>query len=154
MDRKIIIKSLDSVTVHRLKVKNCDMDRFSSKIAMVILLAVFAHLDKNEGKNYFVLFIAASGGVGKNLPIMRELLSNKHGASPLMDQHFYLWGGKRNRSHGENMSQSQTIIEGLGGEVDILRIGREGHGGFNHNLQYQEEALALWNSLCHRKNEK
>ena len=110
--------------------------------------AVFAHLDKNEGNNYFALFIAASGGVGENLPIMRELLSNQHGAGPLLDQHFYLWGGKRDRSHGENIRQSKPIIEGLGGKVDILRIGKEGHGGFNHNLHYQEEAWILWDSLC------
>ncbi|MBW1705070.1 MAG: hypothetical protein JRJ86_07860 [Deltaproteobacteria bacterium] len=109
---------------------------------------VFAHLDKNKGKKYFTLFIATSGGIGRKLPIMRELLSRKHGDKPLTGQHFYLWGGKQDRSHGENMRQSQPIIEGLGGKVDILRIGKEGHGGFNHNRQYQEEAWALWDSLC------
>lgn len=111
--------------------------------------AVFAHLDKNEGEKYFALFIAASGGIGKNLPIMRELLSGRHGAEPLAGQHFYLWGGKRDRAHGEeSMHRSQAIIEQLGGTVDILRIGQEGHGGFNHNRRYQEEAWALWDSLC------
>ena len=114
--------------------------------------AVFAHLDKNGGKNYFALFIAASGGIGKNLPIMRELLSGKYGVKPLTGQHFYLWCGKRDRRHGENeMRQSKTIIEQLGGIVDILQIGREGHGGFNHNRQYQEEVWALWDSLCSEK---
>ncbi|MBW1728448.1 MAG: hypothetical protein JRH13_00010 [Deltaproteobacteria bacterium] len=114
--------------------------------------AVFAHLDKNEGKKYFALFIAASGGIGKNLPIMRELLSGKHGVKPLTGQHFYLWGGKRDPRHGEiEMRQSQTIIEQLGGVVDIFRIGNEGHGGFNHNRRYQEEAWALWDSLCSKK---
>lgn len=115
--------------------------------------AIFAHLDKNEGKSYFNLFIACSGGIGENQPIMRELLSGKYGAKPLSGQHFYLWGGKRDRMHGENeMRHSQKIIEQLGGIVDVLRIGKEGHGGFNHNLQYQEEACLLWNSLCEKKN--
>lgn len=113
--------------------------------------AVFAHLDKNEGENYFRLFIATSGGIGKNLPIMRELFSGKHGSKPLTGQHFYLWGGKKDRSQGENMRNSQPIIEELGGTVDILKIGEEGHGGFNHNLQYQEEAWILWDSLCSDK---
>ena len=114
--------------------------------------AVFAHLDKNEGKKYFALFIAASGGIGENLPIMRELFSGKHGVKPLKDQHFYLWGGKRDLRHGEeSMRRSQAIIEQLGGTVDILRIGSEGHGGFNHNRQYQEEAWRLWDSLCKGK---
>jgi len=31
--------------------------------------------------------------------------------------------------------------------VDILCIGDEGHGGFNHNRRYQNEALVLWFSL-------
>ncbi len=115
--------------------------------------AIFAHLDKNEGKGYFALFIASSGGIGKHQPIMHELLSGKHGAKPLVGQHFYLWGGKRDRMHGENeMRRSKKIIEQLGGIVDILRIGKEGHGGFNHNLQYQEEAWSLWDSLCQEKN--
>jgi len=109
--------------------------------------AVFAHIDKNEGKNYFNLFIATSGGIGENLPIMRELISGTHGYRPLAGQHFYLWGGTRDRSHGENMRQSQPIIEKLGGMADILRIGDEGHGGFNHNRHYQDEAWALWSSL-------
>jgi len=116
--------------------------------------AVFAYLDKNEGKKYFTLFIATSGGIGKNLPIMRELFSGEHSVKPLTGQHFYFWGGKRDRTHGQNMRQSQPIIEGLGGKVDILRIGKEGHGGFNHNLQYQEEAWVLWYSLCSGKKEK
>ena len=114
--------------------------------------AIFAHLDKNEGKNYFALFIASSGGIGERQPIMRELLSERHGAKPLSGQHFYLWGGKRDRRHGENeMRYSKKIIGHLGGIVDILRIGKEGHGGFNHNLHYQEEAWTLWDSLCREK---
>ena len=114
--------------------------------------AIFAHLDKNKGENYFSLFIASSGGIGENQPIMKELLSGKYGVKPLTGQHFYLWGGKRDRMHGENeMKHSKKIIEQLGGIVDILRIGEEGHGGFNHNLQYQEEAWLLWDSLCKDK---
>jgi len=116
--------------------------------------AVFAHLDKNEGEKYFALFIAVSGGIGKDQPIMRELFSGEHGLKPLAGQHFYLWAGKKDRRHGEReMRESKTIIERLGGTVDILRIGEQGHGGFNHNRQYQEEAWALWNSLCSGKRE-
>jgi len=138
--------------IHRISPGECAWLGFSRSSTQC---AVFAHLDKNKGNKYFALFIATSGGIGKNLPIMRELLSGKHGDKPLAGLHFYLWGGKRDRRHGENeMRQSQTIIEQLGGIVDILRIGKEGHGGFNHNLQYQEEAWALWNSLCYGKNEK
>jgi len=91
-----------------------------------------SNLDKNEGKRYFALFIATSGGIGKNLPIMRELLSGEHGIKPLAGQHFYLWCGKRDRRHGEGeMLQSQAIIERLGGVVDILRIVEEGHSKSN-----------------------
>ena len=114
--------------------------------------AIFAHLDKNEGERFFALFIAVSGGIGKNQPIMRELLSGKHGDKPLAGQHFYLWGGALDPRHGENeMRQSQSIIEQLGGTVDILRIGKEGHGGFNHNHEYQDEAWTLWDSLCSKR---
>jgi len=116
--------------------------------------AVFAHLDKNEGQKWFALFIAASGGIGENLPIMRDLASGKFGDKPLRGQHFYLWGGKKDRSQGENMRESKPIIEQLGGSVDILQIGKEGHGGFNHNPQYQEEAWRLWASLCSEKTHK
>ncbi|MCD6384316.1 hypothetical protein J7M23_00920 [Candidatus Sumerlaeota bacterium] len=113
--------------------------------------AVFAHLDKNEGKGYFKLFIASSGGIGNNLSIMRDLLSGKYGNKPIAGQHFYLWAGKRDNNRIEDMQKSKSTIEKLGGIVDIFRIGPEGHGGFNHNLQYQEEACALWFSLCSKK---
>jgi len=116
--------------------------------------AIFAHLDKNEGKKFFVLFIAVSGGIGENQPIMRELLSGKYGTKPLTGQHFYLWAGKRDHRHGENeMRHTRKIIEQLGGIVDILRIGAEGHGGFNHNCQYQDETWELWDYLSSEKEE-
>ena len=49
----------------------------------------------------------------------------------------------------------KKLIEDLGGTVDIFRIGREGHGGFNHNARYQLEAVELWDRLCEaRRNAK
>jgi hypothetical protein len=65
--------------------------------------------------------------------------------------HFYLWAGKRDRSRttvtgsrAEDMKQAKLLIERLGGIVDVLRIGPEGHGGFNHIIKYQREAFDLW----------
>ena len=95
-----------------------------------------------------MLFVAASGGIGRNMPIMQDLFSGRYGPQPLKGEHFYLWGGEKDIQHGESeMRQTKSIIEELGGKVDILRIGEEGHGGFNHNMQYQEEAWSLWDSL-------
>ncbi|MBN2282638.1 MAG: hypothetical protein JXO48_01995 [Deltaproteobacteria bacterium] len=109
--------------------------------------ASFAFHDKESGNNYIRLFIAASGGVSPNLPAVRLLLSGRYGEKPLSGTHFYLWGGLRDTTRGENMMRSRDLIEKLGGTVDILRIGPEGHGGFNHRKEYQIEAVDLWYSL-------
>ena len=82
-----------------------------------------SNLDKNEGERYFALFIATSGGIGKNLPIMRELLSGEHGIKPLAGQHFYLWCGKRDRRHGVKVRCSNRRL--LSSDWELLLISCE-----------------------------
>jgi len=111
------------------------------------MCAIFAYYDKARGKNYFKLYMAISGGISPEQYMMKEMMSGSHGRAPVKDCHFYLWGGERDGNRVEKMKRSKEIIESLGGIVDVLRIGSEGHAGFNKNSKYQEEAIHLWTKL-------
>jgi hypothetical protein len=55
--------------------------------------------------------------------------------------------GQREKLRVAAMQQTREILKSLGGIVDRLVMGLEGHSGFNHNLVYQEEAVQLWLKL-------
>ncbi len=113
--------------------------------------AIYAHIDRISEQSLFCYFIAASGATNERQPGMRSLLSGDAGERPIDGIHFYLWAGERDRGpttlggeRADDMKQAKLLIERLGGVVDVLRIGPEGHGGFNHSEMYQEEAFDLW----------
>ncbi len=112
--------------------------------------ALFAFYDKHSGGDYFRLFMAISGQIGADQPMMRALTSGRYGEAPLRGCHFYLWAGRRDRFRVEGMKRSKEMIESLGGAVDILRIGPEDHGGFNHSAKHQTEAVRLWTRLLRK----
>lgn len=107
----------------------------------------FAYLDR--GDRFFKLFIAVSGGIGANLPLVRDLRAGQHGRDPLSGRHFYLWCGSQDNNGRvcQAVSAGAVIIRNLGGTVDLLRQTRLGHAGYFHERQYQREALEIWKSL-------
>lgn len=110
---------------------------------------IYAFLDKKSGKNYFNLFIAASGSINPETPPVPELLTGKYGENPIRDSHFYLWAGVEDLKGKmpQLLEQSKQLIEKLGGIVDIFRVGAGGHGNFDKEKKYQLEAVVLWREL-------
>lgn len=109
--------------------------------------ALFAFYDKKTGNNYFRLFVACSGEVRPHEPEMKDLLSGTHGKTPIKGCHFYLWVSQRENGRVAGMQRTKELLESLGGVVEKLVLGPEGHSGFNRNLLYQDEAVQLWLKL-------
>lgn len=109
--------------------------------------AEYAFWDRYFGTYFFTFFIAVSGGVGQNLPVMKDLLNGEYGPSPISGSHFYFWCSL-NDQYGLRflkMLNGRRIVETLGGTVDVFRVSFfGGHGGYYHNQKYQQEAVTLW----------
>jgi len=138
---KALVYMLDVYEVDKNKCAWCGFSAAASQCA------VYAFLDRQSGNGFFQLFVAASGQIMPEQRLMQHLIDGTKGSLPLEGTHYYLWAGKRDRRRAEAIEETKDIIEGLGGTVDVLRIGPEGYLGFYQNDEYKLEAVRVWKEL-------